>query len=47
MTLRSVMKHVRDHNCVAVWLDFLILMIGVFIGIQVTKWNLVTRGSER
>jgi hypothetical protein len=47
MILRSVMKHVRDHNCVAVSLDFLIVMVGVSIGTQVTNWNPPTRGSER
>lgn len=39
MILRSVTKHVRDQNWVAVWLDFLIVVAGVFIGIQVSNWN--------
>ena len=39
MILRSVMKHVRDQNWVAVGLDFLIVIVGVFIGIQVANWN--------
>jgi len=39
MILRSVMKHVRDQNWVAVGLDFLIVVVGVFIGIQVANWN--------
>jgi len=33
------MKHVRDQNWVAVGLDFLIVVVGVFIGIQVANWN--------
>ena len=33
------MKHVRDQNWFAVFLDFLIVVIGVFIGIQVANWN--------
>ncbi|OAB63118.1 hypothetical protein AY599_18085 [Leptolyngbya valderiana BDU 20041] len=39
MILRSVMKHVRDQNWFAVFLDFLIVVVGVFIGIQVANWN--------
>lgn len=39
MILRSVMQHVRDQNWFAVGLDFLIVVVGVFIGIQVANWN--------
>ncbi len=39
MILRSVMRHVRDQNWFAVFLDFLIVVVGVFIGIQVANWN--------
>ncbi len=39
MILRSVIRHVRDQNWFAVGLDFLIVVVGVFIGIQVANWN--------
>jgi len=39
MILRSVMKHVRDQNWLAVGIDFFIVIVGVFIGIQVANWN--------
>ncbi len=39
MILRSITKHVRDQNWFAVGLDFLIVVVGVFIGIQVANWN--------
>ena len=39
MMLRSLMKHVRDQNWTAVALDFIIVVVGVFIGIQVANWN--------
>jgi len=39
MLLRRVMKHVRDQNWLAVGIDFLIVVVGVFIGIQVANWN--------
>jgi hypothetical protein len=41
MILRSVIKHVRDQNWLAIGIDFLIVVIGVFIGIQVANWNSV------
>ncbi|MEN0078509.1 MAG: hypothetical protein AAF753_05285 [Pseudomonadota bacterium] len=39
MILRSVTQHVKDQNWFAVFLDFFIVVIGVFIGIQVANWN--------
>ncbi len=39
MILRSLTKHVREQNWGAVFLDFLIVVVGVFIGIQVSNWN--------
>jgi hypothetical protein len=39
MILRSITKHVREQNWFAVGLDFLIVVVGVFIGIQVANWN--------
>jgi len=39
LILRSVIKHVRDQNWFAVFIDFLIVVVGVFIGIQVANWN--------
>ena len=39
MLLRRITKHVSDQNWFAVFIDFLIVVVGVFIGIQVTNWN--------
>ena len=39
MLLRRITKHVTDQNWFAVFLDFLIVVVGVFIGIQVSNWN--------
>jgi len=39
MLLRRITKHVADQNWFAVFLDFVIVVIGVFIGIQVANWN--------
>lgn len=39
MILNSVTKHVKEQNWFAVFVDFLIVVVGVFIGIQVANWN--------
>ena len=39
MLFRSISEHVKNQNWVAVAIDFLIVVIGVFIGIQVANWN--------
>ncbi len=39
MLLRRITEHVKAQNWFAVFLDFLIVVVGVFIGIQVANWN--------
>jgi hypothetical protein len=39
MLLRRITKHVKNENWFAVFIDFLIVVVGVFIGIQVANWN--------
>ncbi|MEM7457853.1 MAG: hypothetical protein AAF331_00195 [Pseudomonadota bacterium] len=39
MLLRRITKHVKEQNWFAVGIDFIIVVIGVFIGIQVANWN--------
>lgn len=39
MRLSRVFEHVRDQNWAAVVLDFLIVVTGVFLGIQLGNWN--------
>lgn len=39
MLLRRVLLHVRQQNWFAVLLDFVIVVVGVFIGVQVANWN--------
>ena len=39
MLLRSISKHIKDQNWFEVFLDFIIVVVGVFIGIQVANWN--------
>jgi len=39
MILRRVIEHVKAQNWTAIALDFVIVVMGVFIGIQVSNWN--------
>ncbi len=39
MLLRRVTKHVRAQNWTAITLDFLIVVVGIFVGLQVSNWN--------
>lgn len=39
MLLRRVIRHVRKQAWTAVAIDFVIVVVGVFIGIQVSNWN--------
>ena len=39
MILRRIKAHVENENWFAVGIDFCIVVIGVFIGIQVANWN--------
>ena len=47
MILRSVTKHVRDQNWFAIFIDLLIVVFGVFIGIQVSNWNEARAGEKQ
>ncbi len=39
MILRRVIKHFREQEWTAIFLDFLIVVVGVFVGLQVANWN--------
>ncbi len=39
MILRRIREHVGHHNWFAVAIDFIIVVIGVFVGIQASNWN--------
>lgn len=46
MIPRRLYEHVKSHNWFAVAIDFLIVVAGVFVGIQVSNWN-ANRLEER
>ena len=39
MILRRVIGHVRKQEWTAIWIDLVIVVVGVFIGLQVSNWN--------
>ena len=38
MRLRSISKNLKEQNWFAVILDFLIVVLGVFLGVQMGNW---------
>jgi hypothetical protein len=47
MIFRRIKAHVEKENWFAVGIDFVIVVIGVFIGIQVANWNDTRSDRER
>jgi len=39
MILRRLMQHMKEQNWIAVGLDLAIVILGIFLGFQVTEWN--------
>lgn len=39
MILRRIIAHVRKQEWTAIGIDFLIVVVGVFVGMQVSNWN--------
>lgn len=47
MLLRKIIKHVQDQSWTAIAIDFFIVVLGVFVGIQVNNWNEARIESQR
>ncbi len=45
MILLRVIQHVKIHEWTAIWINLVIVVVGVFIGIQVANWN-EARGDQ-
>lgn len=39
MILRRLSQSLREQNWTAIWIEFVLLVVGVFLGIQVSNWN--------
>lgn len=46
MILRRVIEHMKKQEWTAVFLDFLIVVVGVFIGLQVQEWSVARAEKE-
>jgi len=44
---RRIYEHVNAHNWFAVAIDFIIVVVGVFVGIQVANWNAARQDQAR
>ncbi|HBK92389.1 MAG TPA: hypothetical protein DDZ68_12025 [Parvularcula sp.] len=47
MILRRVIAHFRKQEWTAIFLDFVIVVAGVFVGMQVTNWNAAIAENRR
>ena len=47
MLLRRITDHVTAQNWTAITIDFVIVVVGVFIGIQVSNWNEDRQNASR
>ncbi len=47
MLLRRVIEHFRKQEWTAIAIDFVIVVVGVFIGLQVANWNEARAGQAR
>ena len=39
MILRNLSRSLKEQNWTAIWIEFVLLVAGVFLGIQVANWN--------
>ena len=39
MILRRLSQSLKTQNLTAIWIEFILLVVGVFLGIQVANWN--------
>ncbi len=47
MILRRVISHVQDQNWTAIVIDLMIVVLGVFLGIQIGNWNEARKNEAR
>jgi hypothetical protein len=45
MILRSITRHVREQNWTAVALDFLIVVLGILLALQISRFYLISCGN--
>ena len=47
LLLRRIGTHLKEQNWFAVGLDIIVVIVGIFLGMQVTEWNELRKDSTR
>ena len=47
MILRRLAQSLKEPNWTAIWIEFILLVVGVFLGIQVSNWNAERADRQR
>jgi hypothetical protein len=47
MILRRLSQSLKEQNWTAIWIEFILLVTGVFLGIQVSNWNAARADDAR
>ena len=47
MILRRLSQSLKEQNWTAIWIEFILLVVGVFLGIQVANWNAAQQDKKR
>jgi hypothetical protein len=47
MILRRLSQSLKTQNWTAIWIEFVLLVIGVFLGIQVANWNQEREANQK
>ena len=47
MILRRLTQSLKEQNWTAIWIEFILLVTGVFLGIQVSNWNAARADDAR
>lgn len=47
MILRKLSQSLKEQNWTAIWIEFVLLIVGVFLGIQVANWNEAQQDIKR
>ena len=46
MILRRLAQNLKQQNWTAIWIEFILLVVGVVLGIQVSNWNQAKKDNE-
>ncbi len=47
MILRRLSQSIKEQNWTAIWIEFILLVAGVFLGIQVANWNQEREANQK